>query len=191
MKIKTAQALLAILLVATGLATAEEKADGEHHGKHHFGAGMSGHDMPDPARMVRHISHQLELDESLSQELVQIVQTAKPQLLALHEKARANRVAIEALDIDGSDYSEQIRALAVESGEIATERTLLMSQLRVDIRARLTPEQRQKLAETKSAMRRNREGWRHQRHDDRHQHGHDEMAHGGDHHSAPEDAAPQ
>ena len=110
--------------------------------------------MLDPERMVRHISSWLELDDAQTQELTNVVRAAEPQIHALRERAETNRGAIEALDGTARDYGASIQNLAVENGQIATEMTLLMSQLRVDIQSKLTAEQQLKLAEGKERMRR-------------------------------------
>lgn len=133
---------------------------GSHAGMRGPGAGFGMHGMPDPERMVGHISSWLELDETQTQELTNVVLAVKPQLLALREKARANREAIAALDGSASDYGVNIHNLAVENGQIATEMTLLVSQLRVDIHSKLTDEQRQKLTEGANRMRHGRGGQR-------------------------------
>lgn len=152
MKIKMTWVLLSAVLLATGTALAGQSDQDAHHERAHGGARQM-HGMHDPARMVKHISRRLELDAAQAQELSNVVLAVQPQLTALHKKSRTNREAIAALDLDASDYAADIQRLALESGEIATERTLLMSQLRLDIHSRLTPEQQQKLADTTDHMR--------------------------------------
>lgn len=154
MNIRMIWVLLSAMLVATTVPVMA--GDGEHdshHGQRSQGGDRSMFGMPDPARMVRHMSRRLELDEAQSQQLNNVVVAATPQLTALHEKSRANREAIAALDLDAGDYDSSIQRLAAESGEIAIARTLLLSQLRRDIHSRLTPEQQQKLADTADHMR--------------------------------------
>jgi len=153
------------MLASNSLMAGDDDGDHDSHSGSHPGMrgpagefGMFG--MPDPERMVRHISRMLELDDTTTQELTNVVQAAKPQLLALREKARANREAIGATDTTASDYGVTIHALAVESGQIATETTLLLSQLRLDIHSKLTEEQRQALSASMGRMRHHREGKR-------------------------------
>jgi len=158
-KITVATILIASLFASNPLLAGEGDR-GSHAGMRGPSGGMGMHGMPDPERMVRHISVFLELDDATTEELGNIVLSAKPQLLALREKAQANRDAIAALDGTESDYGVTIHALAVESGQIATESTLLLSQLRVDIRSKLTDEQKLELAEGMDRMRHRREGKR-------------------------------
>jgi len=119
---------------------------------HGPGGGMAMHGMQDPALMVRHISRWLELDDSRTQELTNLVMAARPQMIALREKARENRSAIAGLDTDARDYPDRLQGLAAKNGEIATEMTVLMGQLRADIHSRLTAEERQKLADRTQGM---------------------------------------
>ena len=164
MKTMTVATLLSVALIASSPVLAGEgdrgSQGGSHAGMRGPGAGVGMHGMPDPERMVRHISSWLGLDETQTQELTNVVLAAKPQLLALREKARTNREAIAALDGSASDYGVNIHNLAVENGQIATEMTLLLSQLRVDIHSKLTEQQRQKLAEGADRMRHRRDGKR-------------------------------
>ena len=156
MKTRTLVSAMMVALIITGPAMAGE-GDRESHGGSHGGMrgqGMSMHGMPDPEQMVAHISRWLELDDAQTLELENVVVAAQPQMLALRERARTNRAAIAALDGQASDYSTQIETLAIENGQIATEMTVLVSQLRVDIHSKLTDEQRQRLTEGADHMRR-------------------------------------
>ena len=72
------------------------------------------------------------------------------------------------MDVNASDYGTKIQSLAAENGEIATEMTLLTSQLRVDIHAKLTPLQQQKLADGAGRMRQHRD-----EHREKHRRAHD------------------
>jgi len=160
-KITVAIILITSLLVSNSLLAGEgESQGGSHPGMRGPAGEMGMFGMPDPERMVRHMSRMLELDDATTQEIENVVLAAKPQLLALREKARANREAIATVDGSASDYGVTIHALAVESGQIATEMTLLLSQLRVDIHSKLTEEQRQVLSESIGRMRTHREGKR-------------------------------
>ena len=155
MKTRTLVTAMMVALIIAGPAIAGE-GDRESHGGSHGGMrgqGMSMHGMPDPEQMVAHISRWLELDDAQTKELKNVALVAQPQMLALRERARTNREAIAALDGQASDYGTQIEALAIENGQIATEMTMLVSQLRVDIHSKLTDEQRQKLTEGGDQMR--------------------------------------
>ena len=160
MKTMTLINLLLVSLMMSNPAFASEGERPPHAGMKGTGAAMGMRGIQDPERMVAHISKWLELDDAQTQELTNVALAAKPQLLALRERARANHEAIAVLDGNDSDYGAKIHSLAAESGQIATEMTLLVSQLRVDIHAKLTEEQRQKLTEGADRLRPRRDGTR-------------------------------
>lgn len=99
-----------------------------------------------PEQMVRMITHRLELDETQTEQLHNIAAGAKPEFDALRAKRIANREATLNLDVDDPDYGVKSQNLAAASGEIAASSAELMSRIRADIHAILTPEQREQLA---------------------------------------------
>ncbi len=152
MNIKRSIALAAALLAIGTFANAGEGDRGRHHGKPGDHHRQMAH-MRNPERMVERMSEHLGLDETQTQELHNVVLAAKPQMDSLRERGRANRTALKEIDTDAPDYEQTIQALAAERGELATEMTLLRSQIRNDIHAKLTPEQIQQLDEAKAQMR--------------------------------------
>lgn len=154
MNIKTVQFVIAAALFISGPTLAGDGHHDSHNGPRGHGGGfMAMQGVPDPERMVRHISRWLSLDETQTQELSNVVLAAKPQLQALREKARANHQAITSLDVNASDYGARIENLAIDNGQLATELTLLLAQVRRDIYSKLSPEQQQKLTEGADEMR--------------------------------------
>ena len=109
------------------------------------------------------MSRWLELDEVQEQELNNIAMAASPQLKDLHDRERANREQIRSMDVDDPDYAVQVQHIATDNGQIATELTVLLAQLRADIHRTLTPEQQQKMAEGAEHMK-ERFRDRHERH---------------------------
>jgi Spy/CpxP family protein refolding chaperone len=161
MNMKTVQIAFAALLLISGPALAGDGQHDSHAGMRGHGGGlMPMQGEPDPERMVRHISRWLSLDETQTQELSNVVIAAKPQLKALRERARVNHDAIKALDVAASDYGARIENLATDNGQLATEMTLLLAQMRRDIYSKLSPEQQQKLTEEADEMRQRRAGRR-------------------------------
>lgn len=159
MIIRTVQIVVAATLVISGPALA---GDGQHDShdsmRGHGGGFMAMQGVPDPERMLRHISRWLSLDETQTQELRNVVIAAKPQLNALREKARANHEAMATLDVNASNYEARVENLATDNGQLATELTFLLAELRRDIYSRLSPDQQQKLAEGGIEMRKRRAG---------------------------------
>lgn len=132
---------VALFAATSGTAVAGPGHDGGgHDGKHrwHRVAGMheGGAD-----RMVRHLTRALDLDEVQRQKIDNIMTAAKPQMDALRERAETNRKAMHELVID-EDYAARLNDLATENGAVATEHALLHGQLKAEIDAVLTPEQR-------------------------------------------------
>jgi len=150
---------IAVMLFLTAMGASAA----DHFG--HDGPGMRG--QGDPDRMVEFMARKLELDDTQTQTLRNIAEAARPGMEELRDKARANREAIAALDVSDPDYGAKLQNLSEENGYLASQATLLFGQLRADISAELTDEQRVKLAEGMSRMRekggRNRSE-RHRRH---------------------------
>jgi Spy/CpxP family protein refolding chaperone len=103
--------------------------------------------------MIMRIAERLDLDETQRQEVRNIMEAAKPSFSTLRERSRANREAFLALDVSDPDYGANLQDLSAESGELAAELTLLAGQLRSDVSAVLTDEQRQSLAERMAVFR--------------------------------------
>lgn len=138
--------LIASVLVC-GFAFAQE-GDRGHRDEGYHGSGGPAFPMGDPARMIEHMSERLQLDETQKQELSNVVLAAKPQLEALRDREMANRKALQALETADPDYNIKVQDIAIDNGQIATELTLAMSALRVDIHSKLTPEQQKMLSES-------------------------------------------
>jgi len=151
------------LAMATLPAAAQDTgdADARKHtrgGFHHRAAGEFG----DPERLVKMLTRHLELDDSQSQEVGNVVAAAKPELDALRERLRAARERMHELDVDSPDYGSELQNLATEFGAATTEAALLHGRVRADVLAVLTPEQRE-LAKTARENMRGRRGG-HRRH---------------------------
>jgi protein CpxP len=148
---KQAFIALSVAVLALG-SVAASAAHGGPGGKGlHSGAGM--HEGGDPVRMVKHLSDELDLDQAQRQEIENVISAAKPEMDALRERAEANRKAMHELDVNDSNHDTRLTELASEKGAIATEQALLHGRLKSDIHAVLTPEQREKLAESAAKMR--------------------------------------
>lgn len=152
------QALTALSIVIFALSnvaatSAHAGPGGSDERKHrlHFGTGM--HAGGDPAKMVKHLSDKLDLDQTQQQEIENIVSAAQPEIEALRERAEANRKAMHELDVNDSNHDARLNELASEKGAIATEQALVHGRLKSRIHAVLTPEQRQKLAASAGKMR--------------------------------------
>ncbi len=92
------------------------------------------------------MTRRLELDETQSTQIQNIMAAAKPEFDALHEKGTANREATRGLEIDDPDYGAKLQNLSTTRGELAASSAELRGRIRAEIHAILTPEQREKLA---------------------------------------------
>ncbi len=137
-----------------------ENDDYDHRGMHHGHGGMM-HRGPNFDRMVEHMSRLLELDDAQEQAIRNIVDDARTKAKALHERAKANREAMHALNVSDTDYDAKLQKLAAENGEVATQLTLLHGRVMAQVNGELTPEQQAELSERRGKM---RDGSRHRRH---------------------------
>lgn len=144
--------LAALSLAAVTVSAQDNSGPGMRHEKgmerhHREGPGMHA-----PEEMLSRMTEMLDLDENQSQSIRNIVDAAKPQFDSLRERSRANRDALRDLDINDPDYNAKLQNLSAESGQLASEMTLLHGQVRADIGAVLTAEQRQELSEHMDRM---------------------------------------
>ncbi|MDJ0749016.1 MAG: Spy/CpxP family protein refolding chaperone [Woeseiaceae bacterium] len=135
------------LLAAVSLAVISSAALAERGGP----PGMFG-GFPGPGLMLEHMADHLDLDDAQRDAVNNILEAAKPEIEALREKARANREALEALDVNDAAYSTELNNIAISNGELATEGTLLFTRIRADVHAVLTDEQIAKLERGKERM---------------------------------------
>lgn len=155
MKRIVAATTAAMLCTAAGnCAFAQDSAgsDGKRHGR--GGAHRMHHDeFGDPARMLEMMTRHLDLDDTQSQKIGNILEAAKPQIESLRERGQAARKAMHELDVDDQDYGVKLQQLSMEIGEVTSEATLLHGSIRADVFAELTPEQRERAAQGRRGMR--------------------------------------
>ena len=88
-----AAATAAMMITAAGTCAFAQDSDG-HEGKRHMrgaGHGMNHDEFGDPARMLERMSRHLDLDDTQSQTVGNILETAKPEIDALRERAAEGR----------------------------------------------------------------------------------------------------
>ncbi len=139
---------LAVLNTTGGTLLAQENGDNSRdHERRWEGKHGAGRDLGSHEGMSERMAEHLGLDESQAQAVKNIMEAAKPEFEALRQRARENRQAMRALDVNSADYGVSLQNLSTESGQLTTETSLLRGKVRSDINAVLTPEQQQKLAE--------------------------------------------
>lgn len=149
----TTAAMMMTAAYTCALAQDPEEGDGKRD-RRGPGHRMHHDDFGDPTRMLEMMTRHLDLDDSQSQVIGNILAAAKPQIDALRERGQAARQAMFELDVDDPDYGTRLQTLSMEVGAVTSEATLLHGSLRADVFAQLTPEQRERAAEGRRGMRR-------------------------------------
>lgn len=143
-------------MMCTAAGTCAYAQDVEvHDGKRHMrGAShrMNHDEFGDPARRVEMMTRHLDLDDTQSQTIGNILEAAKPEIDALRDRARTTREAMQALDVDDPNYAANLQNLSTEIGALTSEAALLHGRLRADVYAELTAEQRERAAEGRNSM---------------------------------------
>lgn len=116
------------------------------HGQRMHRGGLDSA-MSDPARRVERMMRHLDLDDSQSQLVSNIMTSAEPELRQLHDSMQQNRNALRSLDPNEPDYATDLQNLATSAGAQATQIALLLGRIRADVNSVLTPEQRAQLQE--------------------------------------------
>ncbi len=142
-------AILSMLIVAALTSGAFAETGGGPQGGQF---GMHGGDFQDSGKMVERLTKRLNLNDAQQQSVQNILDGAQPEIEALRERAKANREAMQALDTSDPNHSTVLNSVAVESGQLVTERSLLFFRVHNEVNAVLTDEQRETLAESRDGM---------------------------------------
>ena len=145
---------MVMMLTAIGFSAAakQQPESGGDRDRHRGHERMRGDFSPDPAHMVEMMSRHRDLDETQSQTISNILLAVKPEADLLRERSRTNHEALRVLDVNDANYSATLQDLSAQSGQLATERTLLHGRVRGEIHAVLTAEQQQQMADRGGRM---------------------------------------
>jgi Spy/CpxP family protein refolding chaperone len=138
-------------LLACGLAAAQTpQTDGPDDTGHDGSKGRrmehrGRHEQMGSEQMVRMMTRRLDLNETQTEQIHNIMEAAKPEFDALRDRGMANREATRNLDVEDPDYGVKLQDLSAASGELAASAAELRGRVRAEIHAILTPEQREKL----------------------------------------------
>lgn len=139
-------AMVAAPLVATAATDAAPRASGwQHHQKMHRGHDMQG--------WRGHMLRQLDLTQAQQDQIFKI---RHDQAQAFYDQRKAVRAASKSLrELTKADSFDEAKAkqAADALGQAQAQVALLRAQTQAQIRAVLTPEQRQQLAERKNMRR--------------------------------------
>ncbi len=143
--------ILAMLLSSAASVIAQDEGSSDDDRRKYRGHRMHrddmGRGMGDPARMLEMMTNRLDLDETQSQQLSNIMTAAQPEIQELRDGRRENRDAMRSLDTNDPDYSAKLQNLSAANANLAARMTLLRGRLRADVHALLTPEQLQTIEE--------------------------------------------
>lgn len=124
----------------------------------HPGGGMPGFfggpegGLAVPEIMVERLAMTLDLDDAQRDRIRNIIESARPEFMAIRDELRANREALESLDESDPGFAIVLEDIAMSNGQLATEATLVGFRVRSDIHAVLTDEQREKAERGKARM---------------------------------------
>ena len=150
--------LIAGFSVSGGAVVAGQADEGAAAPERHQEHRQRGRDFDGPGFLSERATELLGLDDAQSQQVKNILEAAKPEFDALRERGRELRQALMALDPADADYGAALQNLSVDSGQVATDITLLHGRVRSEVNAVLTPEQRSLLAERMQSFA--ARGWR-------------------------------
>ena len=144
----------AMMCTAAGTCAFAQESDQPEGKPHMRGTGhrMNHDEFRDPARMLKMMARHLDLDETQSQNIENILSAAKPEIDALRERAQATRKAMHELDVTDPAYGTELQNLSTQIGALTSEATLLHGRIRADVFAQLTDEQRERAAEGRRRM---------------------------------------
>jgi Spy/CpxP family protein refolding chaperone len=114
--------------------------------------GMAG--VPNP-RMLDRMATELQLTADQQQKLKGVFESARPEMEQVREKARQNADKLRAATPGTRNYDAVVSEVARNAGDLATRAVTNGAQLRAQVWAILTPDQRQKM-ESLQAQRRER-----------------------------------
>ena len=82
-----------------------------------------------------------------------LVERARPVSRALRDEMRGNRLELMATPTDGPDYDDVVQRIAESNGRLTSELIRHHAQLRAEVQALMTPEQREQARAIKSELR--------------------------------------
>ena len=153
------------LLLLVGMAQAGDHSRAGHKGMAgmsgmsgmHGMMGLFGGDIEQMVERLSRVAEKLELSDQQMEQVFAVTDAARDELrdlaLQMHDNHQALREAAEFENYDADVIAE----LAVIQGELTTRMIVFHSQMRVEIMAIFSPEQRAKMARFKE-RRRDRHG---------------------------------
>jgi Spy/CpxP family protein refolding chaperone len=114
--------------------------------------GPGGHGGDPGMRYMQHVLDELDLTPEQQATVKDIFESARPRLRALHQQMRDVRESLIDTNPDDPDYSTIVNQASQKSGELASDLVREMSQVRTQVHAVLTDEQKARLPEIRAEM---------------------------------------
>ncbi len=108
---------------------------------------------PNGEKRMEAFAERLNLNDQQRQQYEAIHRDGRDSGKSIHEAMRMNRDAMRKLDPGQADYAKQVAALADEKAELVKQMVIQRSEVRAEVHAILTPEQRKTASEMKSKFR--------------------------------------
>lgn len=129
---------------------------GQHPGGHGMGAGMDpgvGPGMSMHPGMLERMADELGLTDAQRQKIRGLFDAARPAMEQRRDKLRADGELLRNTDPGDKDYQAVVQKVSRSAGELAASGVADAAQLRAQVWAVLTPEQRVKMKDMGDKMR--------------------------------------
>ena len=146
---------VAALVAASAFAAGPERGgpprDGRHGGMHMGGMHMDGMGMH--PRMLERMADELGLSDAQRQTIRGLYESARPAMQANREQLRQSAAQLRDVEPGSKDYQSTVERASRTAGELASRAVSDAAQLRAQVWAVLTPEQRVKAKQMRETMR--------------------------------------
>jgi len=100
-------------------------------------------------RRAERVAEKLDLSDSQRDQFKQIHEQGRGEGKTIHEAMQKNRDALHKLNPSAKGYSKQVAQLANEKAELVKQMVVHKSEVRAELHAMLTPQQREKMSQMK------------------------------------------
>ena len=147
-----------LLGLTTNVFSQPEERDIEDYPRHEKTHDMGKKDFPmgrsdDPRSRLDRMVNRLDLDDTQKSNIREIFDESRSDFKDIGKRYRENQMAMEQLNPGDEDYQSRLEALAVERGEIATEKTILEGTIKSRVNQQLTPDQIDLIPEGRKGIR--------------------------------------
>ncbi len=112
--------------------------------------GVGPHGGPDLARMLGHMSAELDLSAEQRETVRRALEARRDEIRTLHGQLRANHRELRDLDPTDPGYQTLANSLAQRQGELTTRMALLRSETHAEVMAVLEEDQQARLMEMRA-----------------------------------------